>query len=1126
MSIFHNDNKTAGFRLKYFEVYNWGTFDKEIWSVSPDMQNSLLTGKNGSGKTTLIHGLLTLLVPRPSFFYNKTSDQTNSKERDEKSYFHGAFGRVKDEGKSASTIKEIRPGNKHYSVILAHFSNNEINLTLVQVRYFSNNSMRKEYIISTDELNINEHFKNLDPKGKWKKSLKFLVNLELFGDNFSKYSKRFSSIFGLKSEKALTLFAKTIGAKVLGNLNDFIRNNMLDKTNAEDEFLDLLENYNTLLATFRNIEKAEQQQNLLEPIIKKYSEYNNNKKQKEEIEEIKETIPAYFSKEKKALLKSEIENQQGQLDKINRELENIKLPELRDKHLELETSKANNKVTEQIKALEKDIKTKTTELNRRKKQANKYNRFAKKINFSHNLSENDSDIFYNSLKETSEKLTINQELQQENKIKWSDTRSKLIDAKKEHEEKSEEVKYLRDTGNKIAGRTAQIRDEIALSLNIKTSELPFVGELLQVKKNQKDWESAIERLLHSFALKILIKPEYYEKTNKYVNENKLFGKITYIKLEQDLFMRSETQKNSLYYKLEIKPNIGNEYTEYIDSQLKNRYDYLCTQDDKAFERHNKSLMLLGLFKNKNYHEKDDRQKVLNKQFYILGWDNKAKIKAIESELKKIDNQIIDFEKEKKKIEKEKEKLEQENENLINFKNFDDFQQLNWQETQIEIQNLEEDKENLSESSDQLKELIRQIEEIKKQIEEKEKHEKLLNIQVGGYEKTIETLKISEKTNNNILEKYNHVKIEKYFTELKQYITINDYTLDNIDSSQENTQKAVNKISGNITLKLNENKSKIEKDMRIFINPDDEIKKKFPTWNAEIINLKDEISYYKEFEKILTVIKNDNLPSLKERFRKKLKKDIINQITTFKAELEKTETQIKTKIDELNDHSLKQINYSENPKTYITIKYDKDDIDKAIKNFQFDLKGIMQAYAMEYKSEEQTFKNTFNQIKKLIESLTKNDNQRKKIIDVRNWLSFSAIEKYRADNEQKQYYEDSKGLSDGEKTKLAYTILASALAYQFNIQLNETKQKSFRFVVIDEAFGKIDPANAEYAMRLFENLKLQVMIVTPLDKINIVENYVKHYAYVEKKENNRSKVFNLDEQEYKTLKEKHKDEIAE
>ncbi|KPQ44715.1 MAG: hypothetical protein MPEBLZ_00680 [Candidatus Methanoperedens nitroreducens] len=125
-----------------------------------------------------------------------------------------------------------------------------------------------------------------------------------------------------------------------------------------------------------------------------------------------------------------------------------------------------------------------------------------------------------------------------------------------------------------------------------------------------------------------------------------------------------------------------------------------------------------------------------------------------------------------------------------------------------------------------------------------------------------------------------------------------------------------------------------------------------------------------------------------------------------------------------------------------------------------------------------------------------------------------MKRYKENNLEKNHYSDSSGLSGGQKAKLAYTILGSAIAYQFGLDSHQTKSKSFRFVVIDEAFSKSDEANSRYAMELFKKLNLQLLVVTPLDKIHIVEPYISSVHFVENNQNwNNSKVYTLPMQEY-------------
>jgi uncharacterized protein YPO0396 len=101
--------------------------------------------------------------------------------------------------------------------------------------------------------------------------------------------------------------------------------------------------------------------------------------------------------------------------------------------------------------------------------------------------------------------------------------------------------------------------------------------------------------------------------------------------------------------------------------------------------------------------------------------------------------------------------------------------------------------------------------------------------------------------------------------------------------------------------------------------------------------------------------------------------------------------------------------------------------------------------------------------------------------------------------------DSAGKSGGQKEKLAYTILAASLAYQFKLDWGTARPKAFRFVVIDEAFGRGSELSTRYALSLFTRLGLQLLIVTPLQKIHVIEPHVSAVGYVDNPHGNYSRL---------------------
>ena len=108
--------------------------------------------------------------------------------------------------------------------------------------------------------------------------------------------------------------------------------------------------------------------------------------------------------------------------------------------------------------------------------------------------------------------------------------------------------------------------------------------------------------------------------------------------------------------------------------------------------------------------------------------------------------------------------------------------------------------------------------------------------------------------------------------------------------------------------------------------------------------------------------------------------------------------------------------------------------------------------------------------------------------------------------------------------MAYTILAASLAYQFGLEWGEKRSRSFRFVVIDEAFGRGSDESAQYGLELFKRLNLQLLIVTPLQKIHIIEPYVASVGFVHNEAGKISRLRNISIDVYQQEKAEKKHEL--
>lgn len=272
----------------------------------------------------------------------------------------------------------------------------------------------------------------------------------------------------------------------------------------------------------------------------------------------------------------------------------------------------------------------------------------------------------------------------------------------------------------------------------------------------------------------------------------------------------------------------------------------------------------------------------------------------------------------------------------------------------------------------------------------------------------------------------------------------------------------------------------------------------------------------DYRAMLAQLTSDDLPSFEARFKELLNENTIREVAAFQSQLNRERETIKERIARINA-SLTHIPY--NPGRYIVLEAQLA-IDTEIRAFQSELRACTEG-ALTGSGDAQYSESKFVQVKRIIERFRgregSSDGDRRwtaKVSDVRNWFVFAASERWREDDREHEHYSDSGGKSGGQKEKLAYTILAASLAYQFGLEWGALRSKTFRFAVIDEAFGRGSDESAQYGLRLFQQLNLQLVIVTPLQKIHIIEPFVSSVGFVHNADGRASMLRNLTIEEYR------------
>ncbi|MNE09506.1 hypothetical protein D3C80_1021800 [compost metagenome] len=238
--------------------------------------------------------------------------------------------------------------------------------------------------------------------------------------------------------------------------------------------------------------------------------------------------------------------------------------------------------------------------------------------------------------------------------------------------------------------------------------------------------------------------------------------------------------------------------------------------------------------------------------------------------------------------------------------------------------------------------------------------------------------------------------------------------------------------------------------------------------------------------------------------------MITKMSDFQTWLERQEEDIEDNIETLNK-SLEKIDFKSNPPTFIKLHIEKDYAPR-VKDFKIRLNDWKpNLIEFERTKDDNILEQSFNKIKGLLDYLTSDETARKEVLDVRNWLKFKAVEHHKEDKTKIfRSYTGTAKLSGGEGAQLTYTILGSAIAYQFGIHQEGLNTNSFRFICVDEAFSKQDDEKARFLMELCKQLHLQVMVVSPAkaEEVAIVEPYIARVHFVQRKDNRHSVVYDM------------------
>jgi len=1087
------DGGDEQFRLLRIQAYNWGTFDGRV-DVSVASTGYLFVGPSGSGKSTLLDAHAALLTPPRWVDFNVAAREAerHGKDRNLMTYLRGAWAQqTSEEGEHVAQY--LRSGTTWSAVAETYGNARGEVVVLAQVLWVRGNStaasdVRKLYLVLRRPFELREL--EFFPKHDFEvRRFKSELPDAFVKDEFSPYQERFRALLGIESERALRLLHKTQSAKNLGDLNVFLRDFMLD---PPETFLiadRLVSEFGELNAAHQAVVAAKRQIETLVPARAAHDDLERQRQQKSVLDELGVGLDAFCEQQRAALLGRRIEELTVQATGLDAEASVLRSAEERERQklieLDLRRQGLGGGLLEQ---LENQLGQCQAERPRRETKRSQMGSACQALGwafpesagaFAQRVADARSRLLAGraSTAELVQRRDVLKERQRETETAFAEVRG--------------EIAAMERQRSNIPARMLAVRAAMAEALCIAEEQLPFAGELIEVKKEAQDWRGAIERVLHGFAQSLLVDDRQYAAVSSYLNDHHIGERLVYFRTLPHGDRRTPGP-SSLFRKLDIAPDA---HSAWLRDELANHFDYDCANTLTELRNSSRAITREGQIKHSGArHEKDDRRRVDDRSRWVLGFDNKEKLELYKTRAADLGGQLARLGLELDELRDEGDRQQQQLFHCQTLSN------MTWDEIDIaallaQIESIQGAIERETRERPELAELDAEVEAQKRvhgeaveSLRQADGRRHAVRERIERHRRTLDGL-----GPEHLSIRLTTIQREGLDQRIKQ--ASKPLALETVDALKtELLRRLAGEVKG-IELSMLELKNQIERRFADFNRQ----------WPAESGGLDATLASAEDYFVKLTRLETDGLPRYEDRFLELLREQSDQNLTLLSHRLDQERSAIKARLTLVNE-SLLTAEFS--PGTHLVI----DAVDKLMEEVRTFQQSLRDALSHSFRPgddrelAEQRFVVLSELVRRFASQETPDKNWKSLVLDVRQHVEFVARE-LDADDKEVEVYRSGAGKSGGQRQKLAATCLAAALRYQLGGQ--DRALPCFATVVLDEAFDKADAEFTTMAMNIFKTFGFQMVVATPLKSVMTLEPFIGGACFVHIKDRKSSSILTID-----------------
>lgn len=1068
-------------RLARVQLVNWGTFNG-YWQFGVPRRGLLLTGGSGAGKSSILDAMAAVLVRPNRLRFNAAAQGTDTgdRERNLVTYVRGAHKRETDSETGEIGTAFLRKGATWSGIALTFADDKNHLTTLIRLFHLRQGAvdaadLKTMFIVAPESVDLLSLAPYVADGVEVRRVKATFAHWDVYGaDAYTGFANKFRRVLGLGSEQAQILLHKTQSAKNLTNLDTLFRDFMLDEPNTFELSRQAVTQFDELSQAHATVVDARNQVEKLVPLRELADRWRRTGDELNRLAEQERYLQTWLQQAELATNEQELAKQQTILGRFTAEVEQAQQAvRAADDDRQRAQRAVDGSGGADLANLNELAEVYRAELGRRQRNRAEFGEFATQLDVTLPDSAVGEVEFRDRLATIADQLAAGAGQRKERAYELADARSV---ARKQATDLAAQLAALRTHRSNLDGRLLAVRAELSDVLQVPEARLPFVGELIQVRRDQAEWAGAIERVLGSFARTLVVPEPFYLATAEFVDSRQLGTRLVYERVAESVAGDEtvELGNDSLVDKLELADS---QFRDWLNDRLRSRFDYACVADPRDFANHKRAVTRNGQVKHSAVlHEKDDRRRVDDRSRWVLGFTTEAKeaelsrlLTAAEADTQRAAAASDAFEEQLQRVRDQQAAAER-------------LRQLSWPE--IDIDQIEAELRRNAEAIAELRQV----------------HHDLPAME-AALKKAQQALDVAEENRRELVLKRDQtsaevVKLEQRIMQLQALLAeaaeIPAEVAQQLGDLADGFSAVPHRLEialGNELAKRRENSVRERSRLEAAISRLQDAYRR--DWAAQASDWGIEVEFLPEYLQRLSELEDDRLPEFEGRFFNLLQDQARNNVSQLSSRIKGARREIRTRVDEVNK-SLRLTEFA--PASWLQIEV-RDRALPEVEDFLATLNEIMSGaladiQVAENPAERQQAEQRFLLMRDLLRRLGSSDPAdqawRNKCLDTRQHVRFQA-QVVDAERRQLDVFEGAGGRSGGERQKLVTFCLAAALRFQ--LAPDGQSVPSYALVVIDEAFDKADHKFTQAGLGVFTQFGFQLMLATPLKMLQAIEDYV-------------------------------------